>query len=310
MRRRPAQQLFGHAAQGAVVADSSLHVGHGGAHEPFETSRFVAPEPFGLRTVERRPGIVVRHGRSACQRTVAGRGGTVVIPFVHGDEVGEIETFRNVAGGFQRTAGVVLLAGPKPVALRPRLALAAALAVLAMLRGIIGRLRRTAHMQRVGRPGQHPVGFEEAAVHAVTHRHDRFGADRQVGIPRPFGQRDIPAQVGDRRVALVGEITLRDLRRDGITRPEPEGVAAQQGFERVEARFVAEQELLAAVEQTVQAAKQRMYVRRFPGTQTGCGDDEKGREKERQFFHFRQRICTNITIKSMQKQIIGPVLFV
>ena len=37
---------------------------------------------------------------------------------------------------------------------------------------------------------------------------------------------------------------------------------------------------------------------------------EKGREKERQFFHFRQRICTNITIKSMQKQIIGPVLFV
>jgi len=95
-----------------------------------------------------------------------------------------------------------------------------------MLRGIIGRLRRTAHMQRVGRPGQHPVGFEEAAVHAVTHRHDRFGADRQVGIPRPFGQRDIPAQVGDRRVALVGEITLRDLRRDGITRPEPEGVAA------------------------------------------------------------------------------------
>ena len=179
-----------------------------------------------------------------------------------------------------------------------------------MLRGIIGRLRRTAHMQRVGRPGQHPVGFEEAAVHAVTHRHDRFGADRQVGIPRPFGQRDIPAQVGDRRVALVGEITLRDLRRDGITRPEPEGVAAQQRFERVEARFVAEQELLPAVEQTVQAAKQRMYVRRFPGTQTGCGDDEKGREKERQFFHFRQRICTNITIKSMQKQIIGPVLFV
>ena len=71
-----------------------------------------------------------------------------------------------------------------------------------------------------------------------------------------------------------------------------------------------EQELLAAVEQTVQAAKQRMYVRRFPGTQTGCGDDEKGREKERQFFHFRQRICTNITIKSMQKQIIRPVLFV
>ena len=37
---------------------------------------------------------------------------------------------------------------------------------------------------------------------------------------------------------------------------------------------------------------------------------EKGREKERQFFHFRQRICTNITIKSMQKQIIRPVLFV
>ena len=52
-----------------------------------------------------------------------------------------------------------------------------------------------------------------------------------------------------------------------------------------------EQELLAAVEQTVQAAKQRMYVRRFHGTQTGCGDDEKGREKERQFFHFRQRIA-------------------
>ena len=252
----------------------------------------------------------MRRGRSARQRTVAGRGGTVAIPCVHGDEIGEIETFRNVVGGLQRTAGVVRFAGPEPVALRPRLALAAALAVLAVLRGIIGRLRRTAHGQRVGHATKHPVGFEETAVHAVTHRHDRFGADRQVGIPRPFGQRDIPAQEGDRRIALVGEITLRELRRDGITCPEPEGVDAQQGFERVEVRLVAEQELLPAVEQTVQAAKQRMYIRRFPGVQTGCGEDEEDSEKGRQFFHFRQRVCANIAIKRVQKQIIASVLFV
>ena len=96
------------------------------------------------------------------------------------------------------------------------------------------------------------------------------------------------------RLSLVGsEMCIRD-----------------RGFERVEVRLVAEQELLPAVEQTVQAAKQRMYIRRFPGVQTGCGEEEEDSEKGRQFFHFRQRVCANIAIKRMQKQIIASVLFV
>ena len=61
------------------------------------------------------------------------------------------------------------------------------------------------------------------------------------------------------------------------------------------------QELLPAVEQAVQAAKQRMYIRRFPGTDTGHG--EKNDKKSKQFFHFKRQICANIAIKSGGKQM-------
>ena len=153
-------------------------------------------------------------------------------------------------------------------------------------------------MQCISDPGKHPVGFEETAVHAVTHRHDGLGPDRQVGIPRPFGQRDVSAQIADRRVALISKIALRNPGRDGITLLKTEGIAPQHEFERVKVHFVAEQELLPAVEQAVQAAKQRMYIRRFPGTDAGQEHGEKSDKKSKQFFHFRRQVCANIAIKS------------
>ena len=198
-------------------------------------------------------------------------------------------------------------------------------AELAVLGPVIGHAGPRPEAKRIPHFGQNTIRVEQAAVETEILRHGGDGPHHPIVVVQLPGQFEVAVQITQHRIALVGEITVDQLRSQFVALLGPEAGALRRDLQlrlqRVDARLVAHMNPPAFGNQAVQLRQQARRLVRGRRS-AGCGgqnreqQDRQTNRKIRVKFHggsvscyeFKNKLDNAQPAHRVSGRKTGPVL--